>query len=94
MEYVVGETVQIPDNGLEVDKFFEWFLPFADVLSHAHEHNRKHRDLKPANIIIKTGGTPKILDFGLARIERKKLVPLYSDMPTMMMDGDVPPSLI
>jgi serine/threonine protein kinase len=92
MEYVDGETQQISDDGLEVDQFFKWFIPLADALSHAHEHGRIHRDLKPANIMIREDGTPKILDFGLARIERGEPVPLDSDMPTMTMD-EQPPSL-
>ena len=36
--------------------------------------------------------SPKILDFGLARIEREEPVPLDSDMPTLTMD-EQPPSL-
>ena len=43
--------------------------------------------------MIRQDGTPKILDFGLAHIERGESVPLDSDMPTMTMDSDVPPSL-
>ena len=45
------------------------------------------------NIMIRQDGTPKILDFGLAHIERGESVPLDSDMPTMTMDSDVPASL-
>ncbi|HXV64249.1 MAG TPA: protein kinase, partial [Vicinamibacteria bacterium] len=33
-----------------------------------HCQNRVHRDLKPDNIMMTADGTPKILDFGLARI--------------------------
>ena len=48
---------------------------------------------KAPNIMIREDGTPKILDFGLAHIERGEAVPLDSDVPTMTMDSDVPPSL-
>ena len=50
-----------------------------------------HRDLKPANVMLTKTGT-KVLDFGLARIEREEPVPLDRDMPTLTMD-EQPPSL-
>ena len=70
MEYVEGESLSahIPSNGMDLDTFFATFIPLADALAHAHGHGRIHRDLKPANIMITPDGTPKILDFGLARI--------------------------
>ena len=39
MEYVEGESlrVRLPANGLELDVFFDWFLPMAEALVHAHE---------------------------------------------------------
>jgi len=39
----------------------------ADALETAHEHGIVHRDLKPANIKVKSDGTVKVLDFGLAK---------------------------
>jgi len=39
----------------------------ADALEAAHEQGIIHRDLKPANIKVKTDGTVKVLDFGLAK---------------------------
>ena len=39
----------------------------ADALEAAHEHGIVHRDLKPANVKVRTDGTVKVLDFGLAK---------------------------
>ena len=70
MEYVDGKPLSghIPSGGMGLDAFFSSFIPLADALAHAHGHGRIHRDLKPANIMIAQDRTPKILDFGLARI--------------------------
>lgn len=73
MEYVEGKTLDklIPAGGLDVKTFLEWFIPAADALAHAHEKGVVHRDIKPGNIMIAEDGAPKILDFGLAQIERE-----------------------
>lgn len=69
--------------------FFEVFLPLSDALAHAHEHGRVHRDIKPANIMIAKDGTPKILDFGLARIMHEADLPVsHSDVPTVTYKAD------
>ena len=103
MEYVEGDSLKahIPSDGMDLDTFFATFIPLADALSHAHGHGRIHRDLKPGNIMITEDGTPKILDFGLARIARPEsdLVEFDSDAPTLTMKPgeplpETPPSSI
>ena len=40
----------------------------CDAAQHAHQSLVLHRDLKPQNILVGRDGTPKVLDFGVARL--------------------------
>lgn len=72
MELAVGQTLgQYISNvtGLIVeDRIYELFAPILDAVQYAHSKNIAHLDIKPANIIVTEDGTPKVLDFGIARI--------------------------
>jgi serine/threonine protein kinase len=70
MEYVDGEPAEAycDERRLTVRERLELFLKICDAVSHAHRRLIVHRDLKPSNILVTRDGTPKLLDFGIAKI--------------------------
>jgi serine/threonine protein kinase len=70
MEYVQGETLEryCDRNQLTVRARLELFLQVCAAVQYAHQNLIVHRDLKPANILVTGDGTPKLLDFGIAKL--------------------------
>ncbi|MFV1980378.1 MAG: protein kinase [Rhodothermia bacterium] len=71
MEYVKGISLRSRlDNGyLPIDELARIGTEVASALSTAHEAGVVHRDIKPENILLGDDGTPKVLDFGIAKVE-------------------------
>jgi eukaryotic-like serine/threonine-protein kinase len=72
MEHLEGKTLQevIDERGrLEAEEAFKLFAPIADALDYAHSKGVIHRDIKPGNIMVLPDGRPKLMDFGVAKVE-------------------------
>ena len=70
MEYVEGETLRdhITHKGrLGDEEALRITRAVADALEKARRMGIVHRDVKPGNILIGKGGTPKLMDLGLAK---------------------------
>jgi len=70
MEYLEGETLRMKlrQGPLEPAAALRYVGLVAEALSHAHAAHVLHRDVKPENILVTTDGTPKLFDFGIARL--------------------------
>lgn len=70
MEYVDGVPIDqfCDQNKCSVSERIQLFLTVCSAVGYAHQNLVVHRDLKPSNILVKSDGTVKLLDFGIAKI--------------------------
>ena len=70
MEHVAGEDVleYCDRRTLFIRERLELFAKICDAVQFAHRNLIVHRDLKPGNILVNLEGTPKLLDFGIAKL--------------------------
>ncbi len=67
-EFVEGEPLETRLEQPMTDEERERIiLQLVDVVAFAHERNIIHRDIKPGNILVKSDGSVKLLDFGIAK---------------------------
>jgi non-specific serine/threonine protein kinase/serine/threonine-protein kinase len=70
MEYVEGRPLLefCRTQRLSLRARLDLFRRICDAVQYAHQHLVVHRDLKPGNILVTEDGTPKLLDFGIAKL--------------------------
>lgn len=82
MEHIEGEpiTEYCRKRGLSVRERLILFRSVCLAVHHAHQKLVIHRDIKPGNILVTPDETPKLLDFGIAKLLVPELVPVEPPM--------------
>src|SRR5215831_2157324 len=85
MEYVEGLplTDYCEQHRLGLRERLGLFCKVCAAVDYAHQNLIVHRDLKPSNILVDATGTPKLLDFGIAKL----LAPEDGEPTTLTVDG-------
>jgi serine/threonine protein kinase len=70
MEFVDGIPIHryCERQNLTLRQRLKLFLKVCEAVQFAHQNFVVHRDLKPDNILIAADGTPRLLDFGTAKL--------------------------
>jgi serine/threonine protein kinase len=82
LEYVEGGSLDQKSGGapLPARSAAELVEGLARAIHHAHQAGIVHRDLKPANVLLSADGTPKVSDFGLAKLLEEQGPTLSGDI--------------
>lgn len=87
MEFIDGDSIThfCTKHNLSLDDRLRLFIKVCDAVQYAHGHLIVHRDLKPENILVTNDSTPRLLDFGTA----KMIQPFSSDTASNATRSDL-----
>jgi eukaryotic-like serine/threonine-protein kinase len=70
MEYIQGEPIDVycDQHQLNVTERLKLFLAVCSAVAYAHQNLVVHRDIKASNVLLTREGTPRLLDFGIAKL--------------------------
>jgi serine/threonine protein kinase/tetratricopeptide (TPR) repeat protein len=70
MEHVDGQSFHAycDQRRLSLRERVDLFVKVCEAVQFAHRNLVVHRDIKPDNILVMADGTPKLLDFGIAKL--------------------------
>jgi serine/threonine protein kinase/Tfp pilus assembly protein PilF len=70
MEHVAGQSFHAycDQRALSLRERVSLFVKVCEAVQFAHRNLVVHRDIKPDNILVMADGTPKLLDFGIAKL--------------------------
>lgn len=100
LEYVAGQTLREAADDLSFQNRLDVAQQLASGIQAAHAAGVIHRDLKPENIKLTASGDVRILDFGLALVNRREAVDASGDIegtvaycsPEQLSAGDITPA--
>ncbi len=71
LDFVRGRSLAqvAASENLSNDAITKLMTKLADAMAYAHARGVVHRDLKPENVVIDASGEPKIIDFGMSRLQ-------------------------
>ncbi len=73
MDFIKGEDLLAVGvkQSLTVWEVVDVIDKVADALASVHRKNIWHKDIKPQNILLDSRGQPRLIDFGIATVERE-----------------------